>query len=339
MYRVLTICFLVVSMALAWWALELQSKLVFKELEVRTLRKERDAAQAAEKRARADIAPLQEDVARLKKERDDAQTTASASPAAPVEDVNAGLLGGLLKQMDSPEMKNMMRSQELAAVRKEYAALLKRWNLPPADAETVLNFLTDREMGAGLDALSAFGPNGAPSDLAEKIEKRQSENKERLKTLLGAERMAELESFEQEKGRADVIARYAEHLDITGSPLNPQQRTQLAELIRAETGTDTERAAAEAAEMKLIAGGVTDETIAKMRKDSETQQSRIIQKAGSILTPDQVSGLQSAFREENDEQESSMKMVKQLLKEGGGAAIGGAKVQVKTQVLPSPKQP
>ena len=104
-------------------------------------------------------------------------------------------------------------------------------------------------------------------------------------------------------------------------------------------GTDSERAAAEADELNLLTSNMTDESIAKLRKVSEERQSRIIQKAGSILTPDQVSGLQSAFREENDEQESSMKMVKQLLKEGGGAAIGGAKVQVKTQVLPSPKNP
>ena len=339
MYRVLTICFLVVSMALAWWALELQSKLVFKEVELLAMRKQRDAAQAEEKQARAEVAPLQEDAARLRKERDDAQATASASPAAQVEDVNAGLLGGLLKEINSPEMRDVMRGQELAAIRKEYSALLKRWNLPPADAETVLNFLTDREMGPGFDALSILSPNGAPSDLAETIGKRQAENETRLKTLLGAERMAELEAFEQENERAEVIARYAEHLDITGSPLNPQQRTQLAELIGAEMGTDTGKAAAEADELNLITGGMTDESIAKLRKVSEERQSRIIQKAGTILTPDQVSGLQSAFREENDEQESSMKMVKQLLKEGGGAAIGGAKVQVKTQVLPSPKKP
>ena len=53
MYRFLTIAFLFIGMALAFWALDLQGKLVLKERDILTLRKERDAALAAEKAARS----------------------------------------------------------------------------------------------------------------------------------------------------------------------------------------------------------------------------------------------------------------------------------------------
>ena len=53
MYRFLTISFLFIGMALAFWALDLQGKLVLKERELLVLRKERDAAIAALKEARS----------------------------------------------------------------------------------------------------------------------------------------------------------------------------------------------------------------------------------------------------------------------------------------------
>ena len=48
---------------------------------------------------------------------------------------------------------------------------------------------------------------------------------------------------------------------------------------------------------------------------------RVIQKAKTFLSPDQVSGLQSAFREENQEREAGMKMIGQVMKEGRGGKV------------------
>ena len=288
MYRVLTLAFLFISMGLAWWALELQAKLVVKETHLFELRKERDAAKAAEKQAKADTAPLHENIARLQKERDEA---AAKSPA---EDANAGLLGGLFKQMDSPEMKTAMRSQQLAANRKEYGPLLKRWNLSPADMDAVLNFLADKEMGASAN----------------------------IKSVLSDERMKELESFEQAQAHTRTVSRYAEQLDISGFPLTAEQSKQLADALQSESGTPAEQSATEAEELRLLSSGAIDDAaLAKINKREDDKQTRIIQKAKSFLSPDQVSGLQAAFREENQEREAGMKRVGELMKAGGGTSL------------------
>ena len=322
MYRILTIAFLFISMSLAWWALELQAKLVVKEKALFDLRKERDTAQSAEKQANSAVAPLRENVARLQKERDAARQVAAQSPTQvsklEAEDPNAGLLGGLLKQMDSPEMKTMMRSQQLAANRKEYGPLLKRWNLPPADADIVLNFLTDKE-----DAFSSTSGDAAANV--------------NFKSILGDARMKELEAFEQAQSRTRAVGRYAEHLDISGFPLNAEQSNQLADIIQTAEGTPTEQGQIETEEMRLLSSGAIDEaTLAKIRKRDEDKQSRIIQKAKLFLSPDQVSGLQSAFREENQERDASMKMVGEIMK-AGGAASGtvlpwNSRMQIQTKV-------
>lgn len=313
-------------MGLAWWALELQAKLVVKEKQLFELRKERDAAKTAEKQAKADTAPLQENIARLQKERDEAQQVAAKSPT---EESNGGLLGGLFKQMESPEMKSVIRSQELAANRKEYGPLLKRWNLSPADTDTVLNFLTDKEIGAALSAMKGEAPTSNDNASAH------------IKSMLGDERMKELEAFEQALSRTETVSRYAEHLDISGFPLNADQTNQLTDVLQSENGTPAEQSATEAEELKLLSSGVIDDaTLAKINKREDDKQTRIIQKAKAFLSPDQVSGLQAAFREENQEREAGMKMVGELMKAGSGTSgtisPGVPKVEIKTKVFVQP---
>jgi hypothetical protein len=341
MHRILTYTFLFISMALAWWALELQTKLVVKEKQLSELRKASDAAKAAETKAAAEIAPLNENIARLTAERDEARASAGkvaaeAPDKATSGDENANLLGGLLKQMDSPEMKQVMRSQQLAGVRKEYSALFKKWALSPSDMDAVLNVLTDKEMGGASEALSLI--NGAAdaksvNDLTEAIKKREADSKERLKGILGDERMKEIEAFDEQREKDQLVGRYSEHLDVVGFPLNPQQRNQLAEIIKTESGAET--TASKAEELSLLTtGGMTDDALAKFRKGEEEKQSRIIKKVTGVLSPDQVSGLQSAFREQNQEQEAGMKMVGQMLKSSDGTAIkGDSVIKFETKVI------
>ncbi|MEK0450850.1 MAG: hypothetical protein RL088_3118 [Verrucomicrobiota bacterium] len=352
MHRILSIFFVVVCTALAWWALELQGKLVLKEKEILTLRKERDAAQAAEKVARAELAPLQENAERLRKERDEAlgnpkgaAVADAASPIAPAaEDSASRLIGGILKQMDSPEMKNMIRSQQTAETRKTYGKLLKRWNLSPAESDTVLTILAEREMGDISDVLS-LASGKADKDTVESIGKSLEEGKtkadERLKAVLGDERMKELEAFDTDQEREQTVGRYAEHLDIGGSPLHPEQRVQLADLIKKE-GSDAPHEQEQIS--ALATGSMTDEQLAKLRKATEERQARITQKAAAFLSPDQVSGLQSAFREENNEQDSSFRFLREMMKEAkpGESAIRVAPkvhVEIKTGSSIIPAKP
>ena len=330
----------------------MQGKLVFKEKELLTLRKERDAAQAAEKVARAELAPLQENAERLRKERDEALGNPkgsiagnAVSPATPdAGDSAAGFIGDLLKQMDSPEMKNMIRSQQTAETRKTYGKLLKRWNLSPAESDTVLNILADRELGDISEVLS-LASGKATQETVESIGKSLEQGKtkadERLKAVLGAARMEELEAFDAEQEREQTVGRYSEHLDINGSPLNQQQRTQLADLIHKE-GSDSSHEQEELA--ALATGSVTDEQLAKLRKATEERQARITQKAAAFLSPDQVSGLQSAFREENDEQDLSFRLLRDMTKDAkpGESAIRVAPkvhVEIKTGSSVIPAKP
>lgn len=306
MHRILAILFLCISTALAWWAMELQGRLRFKDKELLALRTERDAA-------KADVRPLLENVARLQKERDAAIAPAGKSDA---EDPSSGLLAGLLKELDSPELKSVMRSQQLAEARQEYAPLLKRWSLSLADADVVLNFLADKEAGDLPGFFSAV--HSAPEDWESAFEMQTAEGKVRLKSVLGAVRMKELEVFEQKQERTKAVRRYSEHLDITGFPLTTEQQTQLADaIVKVESGT-----AALADETEVDSpGAFDDETIAKISRGEEGKQMRVIQKAKTFLSPDQVSGLQSAFREENQEREAGMKMIGQVMKEGRGGKV------------------
>jgi hypothetical protein len=288
MYRALTIAFVFLCTALAWWALELQGKLVYKEKELFELRKARAAALEAEKRVQVENASLKENVERLRKERDAARGEApEAVHNSPDSD---GAIKGFIKPMETPEMKKMLRSQYWAETKKTYAKLLKRWNLSSEEADSVIGILTEREISDFLPSSSEHG---------------YYQQNEKLKAVIGPERMKELEAFDKEQERELVVSRYADHLDITGSSLNPQQRTQLADLIRKENSG--------AGFGAFDVGDISEVAIAKSRRLREETQGRIIRDAAKFLSPDQVSGLQSAFREENEQTETSLKSILQSL--------------------------
>ncbi len=312
MYRALTITFVVLCTALAWWALELQGKLVFKEKELTELRKARAAALEAGRQGKAENTALLENVERLRKERDAVRGEAPEA-AAPTDAEASGassaseLIEQSAKLMIAPEVKAIMRAQLLAASRKTYGELFKRWNLSNEETEAVLRALIDRDTSGFSTDIStlpyAVSDNTSIAPIVESFAKERAVADEKLETVLGAERMKELAAYDDEVEREYVVSRYAEQLDIAGSSLNPQQRTQLVDLIRKENSGVGFSA--------FDGGDLSEAAIAKSSRSREIIQARVIRDATTFLSPDQVNGLQSAFREEIEQVEDHLKFMRE----------------------------
>ena len=346
MQRALIVVLVLISAALTWWALNLQGRLATAEGALFSLRNEHDVAQKVAAVAKAETEPLRANIARLTEERDRAKAMAKvtlpAEAARPVEP-EPNLLGGLLQSMDSPVMRKMMRGQAVAEARKDYATLVKKWRLSPKDADQFVQFITDRDFDDTEDAM-AFLKDGTidekqMAEMEKKEAERVKESATRLKALLGEQRLAELEKFDAEKEHLLSVARYGDQLTAAGFPLDAKQQEELGNILRTAAAADGEKTPSQRKleEAAAFAVGFTEESIAAERKKDEAVQRQIITRAAGLLNPDQISALQSAFNDENDEKEMGLKFAGQIMKSGALKEAPGGKAEVKTQVIIHPK--
>jgi hypothetical protein len=310
MNRIIVITLLGVALALGWWALDSRSRSLQREAELAALRRAHDEAAAAAEKARSELSPLQENVARLKKERDEALGNRSAtvptdggkasSPAIPVmPEVDA---------LNTPGVRQSVASATRLAIadqyRKDYAQLLKKWNLAPAELDHVVSLLPSLEMGP-IDFMMSRpeARNLGPAELDAGAAKLGQETRQKLEAILGPERIAELDAFKTDVKINTVVGPYAERLDITGSPLTREQKIKLAEALSVPTP-------------RIKTDGSAPIPADVLRKRSETRNEKIIQAATGFLSPDQVNGLQAVFREEIEKEEAAGKLIEEMLKDG-----------------------
>ena len=354
MQRVVILFLVIFSAAASWWAYDLRGRLAMTEAELAALRADHALAKKAAELARAETEPLRANVARLTEERDRAKATAkSPAPADDVADAakpeakEANLFGGLLQSMDSPEMRKMMRGQAVTEAKKEYATLIKKWDLSPKDAEQFVQFVADRDFSDDSDALSFLKGGEVDekkmAEMEKKEEARTKESSARLKALLGEQRLGELEKFDADKAQQVAVARYSDHLTSAGFAMDVHQQEELANILRMADGEDASKTPAQRKleEAAVFTTGFTDESIAAARKKDEENQRRVVSRATGLLNPDQISALQTAFKEENDEKEMGMKFAAQMMKNGALKdflpAIPEGKAEVKTQITIKPK--
>jgi hypothetical protein len=310
-----------ISIALGIYGFSLRSQLAEARRELNAAILQREDARQAERRAVAETAPLQQNVARLTAERDALRAGSSgsaATPAAASATKTNESLGGIAQTFATPEMRQMVRREALSDARKGFADLLKQWNLTPAEADQFLEFVADRDSADAADALSMLASGKldekAVAEQKERQEKAEQASNARLKSLLGEQRFAEFEAVHARQEELKAIASYRDHLESAGTPLSDEQRVALAKIAKKEKPDENDWAQED---IEFFTKGMTDAQLAKIRQRQEAAQARIAQQATSFLSPDQINHLQAAFRTEIEEQELALKMARNLFQSGG----------------------
>ena len=314
--RTIQICLAAACVGISFYAFSLRSDLAALRGELEVMKAERDGARKGEVIAKGQLAPLQENVARLAAERDQLRsgsTQAAANPdpttvAAPASEFT---LGAIAQTFATPEMRQMVRREALSEARKGFADLLKKWTLSPAETDQFLEFVADRDSADASDALAmlATGKLDAKS-IAEqeaKQTKSREENNARLKSLLGDERYAEFTAADAREAEIKAVSTYRDHLESAGTPLTADQRSALAKIVTKEKPDENDW---QPEDVEFFTQGMTDAQITKLRQRHEASHTRITQQATSFLSPDQIVALQSAFRSEIEEQDLALKMAR-----------------------------
>ena len=291
----------------------------------------RDAAELKKLRERStalasESEQLREHLTEAKAAAPDAAAGATAAGAgAKKDDPQAGWMKGMAKMFRDPEMKKVMRTQQSMGIRMMYGDLGKELGLSTAEADKLLELIADRQMDASEKAMASIdGAEKDPAKLAQAGRDAQqvvADYEEKLKALLGPEKKAKLDEYDRTLGDRMALQQYSGSFSAAGQPLDDTQRTGLLQIMKEErlktpAGPLDPGSKDMAAAMKAMQSG---DALNKSLATQRDLQQRVMARAHTVLTPDQMNAFAEAQKAQLQMQEMGVKM--------GRAMFGGDKAK------------
>ena len=286
-------------------------------------RLDKDAAELAKLRERnealvAESEQLRARIAATKAGRpatDGAAGNPGAGPEKAGEKVEKGnWLTGLAKMFADPEMKKMMRTQQSAGTRMMYGDLAKELGLSAEQTDKVMELLAARQAAASELALNSVA--GGKADPAKSAEVAESDAK--LQALLGPEKAAKLNEYERTTGDRMAIRQYERSFSSAGLPLDETQSAGLLQIMKEER-MKVPASALEPGGKDPLAAMAALQDGKGFEQSLQTQrelQQRVLARAHTVLTPDQMTALEAAQKQQLQMQETGAKWGKAIF--GGG---------------------
>jgi hypothetical protein len=305
-----------------------EASAVSAESQARTEQEQR--AEALE-RERARLARQNQDLASLATSlRSSTQPTRpgaapASSPAAspPADAVPAGgaeVAQMLDKMMKDPAMRQMMRSQQKVVMDQMYGELFKELQLSPSEREQFTGVLLDNAMKSMTHAGTVFqGEGDAKTAALQSIAEQQKEMNASLKTLLGDERYARYEDYQKtisERTQLNMFQQLAEG----AQPLQDRQVPQLLDILREERARVPsvigDAPGQSAAALKAVA---SEETMAQHFQWQEDLNQRVLDRAGQVLSPEQLKDYAGFLKSQLEMQKLGMNMARKMFGAPKGA--------------------
>lgn len=315
----------IIAVALAAVAFVLNGQISARDAEnaalraqIAELRAVSDTVEIVRKKAADEAQAAEENTKRLAAERDAALAKIKEAPAAAIPSVvekpaddPAGMVKGLADMFKGEEGKKMLKMQSEMGARMMYGDFTKK--LDPATADAVMALLAERQgmmASAGIEAMSANDPKAAQAKIAEQ----KAEFDKKLTGMIGKDKMTDLESYERTVGDRMMFGQVESQFSAAGTPLTSDQREGVLALM-AQERMKTPRSALEQGNSDPTEGmrALQDEkVVSAWLKSEEELHQRLVTKASSILSPDQLNTYTKSLQQMRDMQKFGMEMGKQM---------------------------
>lgn len=289
-------------------ALERESTALRLRLEERT--RERQAEEALKQELTESQEALNREVRRLTDELQSLRANAAARSATAQTDISppaktndsdkkkGGLFGdALAKMMEDPAMKKMMRQQQMAMMDTMYGPLFKQLGLSPEEIAGFKEKLIDNQMGGVENASALFGSDADPAKRAEAIESITEKHKageEQLKEFLGEDRYGQYKDYQETLGERMTLNQFQQQLSGGQNALSQDQNGQLLAIMKEERenspamfGADP-NAVPDPAQLEAM---LSEEKMNEHFEQQEELNRRILERAGAVLTREQLNSL------------------------------------------------
>jgi RNA polymerase sigma factor (sigma-70 family) len=198
--------------------------------------------------------------------------------AARNEGKSNSLGGALGAMMDDPAMKEMMRQQQLTALKAQYAPLIKSLNLSPDAADKFIQLLSDNAMKNMDRGMAYLKGDVDPAAIRQAQLADKNELASQMQSLLGADGYTQYEQFAQEVPARTLLTLLKGQMG--DNPLSEDQSAKLLDLMKAGPSIDNSSDP-----------NPSQDAMEKMIQQQADDNQRVLQKAADFLSPDQLASL------------------------------------------------
>jgi hypothetical protein len=260
----------------------------------------------------------------LRKMLADAKTgSPDAAGGAPAGDAAAGgdkklgqesFMKGIAKMFTDPEMKKSMRAQQGMGIRMMYGDLMKELGLSGADAEQIMDLLTEKQMNMVAQAMTAMtGDDADKKDKLSKVGDSSKQYDEQIKAVLGDKGYTQFKDYEKSIGDRFMLQQWEGQFSSAGSPLEAKQKDQLLGLIREERTKSPDSTLINNSDpAKSFEMMRSDDGIARMMAGQEQVNQRVLARARDFLNADQVVALEKAQKQQLELMQGQIKMSQEM---------------------------
>ena len=251
------------------------------------------------------------------------QSAGADGGGASGEGGGGGFMKSVAKMFKDPEMKKVMRSQQSMGVRMMYGDLAKELGLSGEEANQVMELLTERQLAiAGKSMEMLDGSDGDPARLeksGEEVAASRDDYDAQIKGLIGEEKMKKLEEFDRTIGERMQLSQLQQALSASGVALDDTQRQALLGIMKEER-LKMPPSVFDAGS-KDVAGQMramqSDTALDEMLQRTGTFNERVRTRARGLISPEQMSALETAQQQHLEMIKMGMKMSKEMFKSGG----------------------
>jgi hypothetical protein len=225
------------------------------------------------------------------------------------------------KMMKDPAMREMMREQQKAMINMMYSGLFKDLKLSPEEKDKLKELLTDAQMKNVEAAQGLFGgKEGATEDTTKQVADSKKQTDAEIKALLGDERFAQYEDYQKNVGERMQLDQFKNQLAAENLPLRDDQTAQLMQIMKEEKAAFPPAIPTDQTQMPKK-DTFTAENLEKQLTWMDEYNRRVLDRAGQVLTPEQLKQYQSFQEQQTSLQKMGLQMAKQMF---GGEKSGTA---------------
>lgn len=243
-----------------------------------------------------------------------ARSDTSPAPSAANSGGGMGnMFGAMLKD---PEMRKAMEQQQRLALDMMYGSLVKKLGLPPEQEKQFKDILLEQQMENISQAGSLMDPASTnKTEIAQKLGEDRQQREERIKQLIGEDKFEEYQQYNQTIGERMLLDQFAKQVEMT-----PEQNEQVLSIMAEEKKNAQVNQGLQNFDSNKDWRQVLDspEMAEKLFSLQEQANQRVLERAGTVLTPEQLQKLAPALQNQLEMQKAGMKMARQMF--GGSAA-------------------
>jgi hypothetical protein len=241
----------------------------------------------------------------------------AATPGLPAQRSGGDSAGGgmgkmLATMMKDPEMRKAMEQQQKMGLEMIYGSLFKELQLNPEQEKKLREMLLAQQMDNMSQAGAMFGGEGADrNQVAQELAEKNKKNQEQLKELLGEEKYAQMQEYNQTIGERMMLDQLGKQAD-----LSTEQNQQLLNIIKEEKKNVQINRGVPAYDptkdwQQVLQSGEAAEQIFAQQ---EEVNNRVIERAGQVLTPEQLEKFGPLLKSQLEMQKAGMRMAREMFK-------------------------